>query len=101
MCMCLQKCACVWYTAGSVEVGVSHFAVGSSVRLCLDVWCDCVSVRIRVSVRRIGRYGETGPSELRMWRDVNDIVREGMVREGSGRQEAVMEVIRMGGNGER
>jgi hypothetical protein len=36
-----------------------------------------------------------------MWRDVNDIVREEMVREGSGRQEAVMEVIRMGGNGER
>ena len=80
---------------------MSHFAVESSVRLCLDVWCDCVSVRIRVSVRRIGRYGETGPSELRMWRDVNDIVREEMVREGSGRQEAVMEVIRMGGNGER
>ena len=67
----------------------------------LDVWCDCVCVRIRVSVRRIGRYGETGPSELRMWRDVNDIVREGMVREGSGRQEAVIEVIRMGGDGER
>ncbi len=60
-----------------------------------------VSVRIRASVRRIGRCGETGPSELRMWRDVNDIVREGMVREGSGRQEAVIEVIRMGGNGER
>ena len=78
MCMCLQqKCACVWYTG--VRTNTSKSA----------------------SVRRIGRCGETGPSELRMWRDVNDIVREGMVREGSGRQEAVIEVIRMGGTGER
>ena len=62
----------------------------------LDVWCDCVCVRIRVRVRRIGRYGDKGPSKLRMWRDVN-----GMVREGSGGQVAVMEVRRVGGNGER